>query len=151
MFNLPALWAFLTVTVAGCNGPVLLVVKPSQLEHSSFPSGPRLCCRPAGRVLGLSLYTPPERCNKSFFFQCDSMGRIPQPRAAQPVAGRTKGFVHFFFGRGFAAGPRAESSDSAFIFHPKGVTRAFPSNVIAWRESRDRAQLHLQPNPLQYC
>jgi hypothetical protein len=30
---------------------------------------------------------------------------------------------------------------SAFIFHPKGVTRAFPSNVIAWRESRDRAQL----------
>ena len=44
-------------------------------------------------------------------------------------------------GRSFAAGPRAESSDSAFIFHPKGVTRAFPSNVIAWRESRDRAQL----------
>jgi hypothetical protein len=46
-------------------------------------------------------------------------------------------------GRGFAAGPRAESSepDSAFIFQPKGVTRAFPSNVIAWRESCDRAQL----------
>ncbi len=43
--------------------------------------------------------------------------------------------------RGFAAGPRAESSDSAFIFQPKVVTRAFPSNVIAWRESRDRAQL----------
>jgi hypothetical protein len=53
---------------------------PSQLEH--FLSWPRLRCRPAGRVLGLSL-----------------------------------------------------------IFHPKGVTRAFPSNVIAWRESRDRAQL----------
>jgi hypothetical protein len=51
-------------------------------------------------------------------------------------------------GRGFAAaraGPRAESLDSAFIIG-KPVTRraqAFPSNlnVIAWRESRDRAQL----------
>jgi hypothetical protein len=32
--------------------------------------------------------------------------------------------------RGFtAAGPRAESSDSAFIFHPKVVTRVFLSNV----------------------
>jgi hypothetical protein len=44
-------------------------------------------------------------------------------------------------GRGFAAGPWAQPSDSAFIFQPEGVTRAFPSNVIAWRESRNRAQL----------
>jgi hypothetical protein len=38
----------------------------------------------------------------------------------------------------FTAGPLAESSDSAFIFQPKGVTRAFPSNMIAWCESSDR-------------
>jgi hypothetical protein len=31
--------------------------------------------------------------------------------------------------------------DSSYIFQPKGVTRAFSSNVIARRESRDRAQL----------
>jgi hypothetical protein len=33
-------------------------------------------------------------------------------------------------GRSFAAGPRAESSDSAFEFQPKGVARAFPSDVL---------------------
>jgi hypothetical protein len=40
-------------------------LSPSQLEH--FPSGPRLRCRPAGRVLGLSLYIPAERSNKKHF------------------------------------------------------------------------------------
>jgi hypothetical protein len=48
-------------------------------------------------------------------------------------------------GRGFAqaAGPRAESSDSAFVIGKPVTRRTFPSNVIAcqWRESRDRAQL----------
>jgi hypothetical protein len=39
-------------------------------------------------------------------------------------------------GRGFAAGPRAESLDSAFIFRPKGVTTAF-SFQCELRASRD--------------
>jgi hypothetical protein len=44
-------------------------------------------------------------------------------------------------GRPRVGRPGTQPLYSAFIFHPKGVTRAFPSNVIAWRESRDRAQL----------
>jgi hypothetical protein len=48
-------------------------------------------------------------------------------------------------GRGFAAGPRAESLDSAFIICKLASEpvrrRAFPSDVIAWREFRDRVQL----------
>jgi hypothetical protein len=69
----------------------------------------------------------------------------PGRRRAQPE--------HFPSGppgrRGFAAGPRAESSDSAaLIIICKPVTtlaRAFPSHVIAWRESRAVGPRAAQP------
>jgi hypothetical protein len=75
-----------------------------------FAAGPRAESR---LVLGLSLYIPPERCNKSFSLQSDSMARSRDSRPGRPCYHIGRKSYTFVTSTPFGWNVKAESEDSA--------------------------------------